>query len=183
MWGTAISGIKTITELLIKLFESRTVNRRDFFESQIEPIFQYLLKIHEDYIGAVAEVIGFLNEFTYSSESIRESLIDRKRKLEHIRSLVRNLADSIHSTSSEKLGYNFAWSVVYYFSFSIGTHNEMGKTWLKGLIGITEQLMDGELTREEYQSEIAEIEERLNDNWHNVTKEYAELKVKCLNGT
>ena len=184
MWSTTINSVKVICDLLLSLIKHGSAERKNVFESHVEPVFQQMLAIHEDYISVIAEVIRLLQDYSTSPEEIRDTLVDRKRKLEHIRRLVLELAQALEAARHENLSnpvHAFAKSIVFYFWSTAGGFSvAVGKTRLTGLIDLTEELMQGDMDRDWFESKIKWVEDDLQKSWSKVSECYAKLRTRAL---
>jgi hypothetical protein len=187
--------ITTICNQLIGLIKARRLGQRQLFADHIEPIFQQLTDIHEDYNSAVGEIVALIEDYTVQPETIHDTIIAKKHQLEHIRQLVFDLNEacllSPYSKSAPRspgnprnvreAAFEFARAVQAYFEFTTGRLRPPmpGMTWYTGLTGLIEVLLEGETERDWCLKVANDVVRKLPENWKAVTSAYARVKSLC----
>ena len=183
--------IAKICDRLIRLIETRRLHDRQFFDSQVQPLFEHLLNIHEDYVACIAEIVAVIDDFSVDPTSVRETIVEKRQGLRHIRQLVYDLNLVLMSfsyakvpgtpddpTSAKEAAFEFALAVFDYFRSSAGDPPRVG-TWYTGLTGTVELLIDGKIPREDCLRRARCVQEYVPENWSKVTLRYAKLKALC----
>jgi hypothetical protein len=187
--------ITTICNQLIGLIKARRLGQRQLFSDHIEPIFQQLTDIHEDYKSGVREIAALIEDYTVQPVAIRDAIIEKKHQLAHIRQLVFDLNEacllSPYSQSAprtpdkprnvKEAAFEFARTVHDYFEFTTGDLRppKPGMTWYTGLTGLIELLLEGETERDWCLKVANEVVRKLPENWKAVTFAYARVKALC----
>ena len=193
MWATVVNGIADLTDRLVHLLHNRQISRREFFDCEIEPIFESLQFVHKDYTAALIEIRDLLYEPSMSLESIRHDVIDRGRDLGHVRVHVRNLARMIarasyrrHARRKQSMNesvldvtFSFARIVHDYFCAAIGDPppGYDGATWLCGIAGLIESAKDDDDGRERCIEAIESAQQQLPERWDEISAVYADLRA------
>ena len=188
-------AITKICNHLIELIKARRLGQRQLFSDHIEPIFQQLTEIHEDYKSGVAEIVALIEDYTVQPTTIRDTIIDKKQQLEHIRQLVFDLnkacllspySQSVprspgNPRNVKEAAFEFAQTIHLYFRFSTGDmpppFPEM--TWYTGLTGLIELSLKGEIERNECLEEANDVVRQLPERWRAVTSAYARVRAMC----
>lgn len=186
--------IAKICNELTKLIKARRLGQRLLFSDHIEPIFQQLIDIHEDYKSGVAEIVTLIGDYTVQPMAIQDTILDKKQQLDHIRQLVfdlnkacllspysRNVPLPGNHQNAKGAAFEFALTVHRYFQFTTGNLPPMSpvSTWYTGLTGLIELLLEGKIERDECLTAAGDVVKLLPENWRAVTSAYAKVKALC----
>lgn len=197
-----VESIVKLCELLIQLLQHGHAARKSSFESHLDPIFRYMVSIHQDYVTAFDEISALLLDPYVPVADILSKVRQRQSSLAHVRQLVGDLAKAFEASATGGLNRKhrgqylyvseipkdwescvacFTGEVIHYLQHSCGHDPRyyLGSRYA-GLIGLCEFMQDGHIDREGVTDMAVRTKEKLPIDWAQVSRLYAELKVASL---
>ena len=129
---TVLTSIATVCQQVAHLLRRRRKRLCEFFQLHVQPLFQHLVTVHEDYTQGLFDLLVTIESCPGDDLVTEESVVQQKRQLEQLSFLIRKLSNAIiasplaripdrrQSDRAGELVFEFAWSVRDYFRKSLG---------------------------------------------------------------
>lgn len=188
---TILSAAPQFFEKLIGLLKHRASEDRHYFDKFIEPIYQDLLRIHENYILSIKEFINLLEDNNLPLKVVRSRLNEKRIDLEHLRQIVCNSILKINNDGEnikilpcnnqsklESANSNFVYWVNDYFISSIGLE-KYRSSHFRALLFVIDRAIKDEKPSEKVVRTANMILERMPNKWKRVSEAYVQIKFIC----
>ena len=177
-----VSAITEICDRLIGLIKDRDAAKRKLFESEIQPLFDRLLAVHQDYVGSIAEIADLLENNRGSKAKIRAAITSKQREFAPVRQVIIDLGSELGNRTKDRdnLVASFARAVYAYFFLSLGPAFDARPVIVSRYRGLLTYLAEWEnerITRAQCAALAREIERKLPDYWKAVSQAYAKLRI------
>lgn len=179
-----IDTIMKIFDLLKELLEHREAKRGELYETHVQPLFEQMCNIHQDYITICDEVVDKLKNPKTRPSEIKEFARKRAASLGHMRQVVGDLARELMKidgfSESDPVSL-FAQSVIFYLLTPTGLPPELESgTRFEMMLEILSLLSRGKIERSTALKEISRMRDFLLEVWKNFSEHYARAKMYCL---
>ena len=194
---TILFSISAICEKLAGLIRARQLHDQNYFDVAVEPIFNHMLLVHENYISCFGTIVSELIDADIPASAIRDRMQMNKQALAHIRLLVGNLNKTLlgswyarppktyKDAGLRESAFTFAYAVYKYFQRTTGDPQPalQACTWFSGFIGTLDHLVQGYISREEALEEAERALVDLPIKWKTVETHYLTLRTLCYSRT
>lgn len=188
------AGVKII-DRIIDLLRTREQNKGELFEDFVQPLFEDMILIHQDYIRSLTSLIQEIDDLE-SEDQAYNVLLHRKSNLEHLRVKAHSFLEEAKKPKSLPKSANcFFDACVQYFMMQsgqfIGTYKHHYIDLLAFLSGEESTYVlpknvqtENDLPAPKYSTEIARLLllflDCMKNKWSEVTAQYAYCRFNLL---
>ncbi len=198
------SGIFKILDKLMEWLKLRSERRREAFKEYIDPLFVDLATVHKNYLSTFEDILEELRKQPQPADVVRDLITEKKKEFEALRIRVNSFAQAYDEQSKAGLipseASEFFQSVLAYFNATSGhARGYRGRftdllEYMDDKYFETEQVgkykaiamvykyrtESGELVGDDFGFKLYEVMVQVTECWNQVTRSYAECKVKLL---
>lgn len=175
-----------ITDKVIELLKQEKLNREQFFNQIIEPLFVDLQPVVDDYFALFLSARDLVN--TKSADDFRESVVEIRKARESLlahRIKVREMAETVSAYYNDNKINGFASSIHrFFFSTRVqGEEQRVSKSKGAELVELCDYVMKDNISRRHLVSYISYTLRNLEESWVAIAQSYASIRVYCLNSS
>ena len=184
-----------LVDKIIDLLEQKKHNKAEVFKNLIEPLYNEMPLVFQDYLSLFREAFDSYNAFRIQEEKheMREEPVPdhyktelnkiinkirwRREELLHSRIKIREMADLLRQEYDDELIIEFADRILQFFYSS--KIQRMGTTSGK-LVELFELLESFQISEYEVIDYITQAQRRFVYSWSEITRTYGMLRIKYL---
>lgn len=173
----------SIVDRLWALFNARNEKKELVFRNHIEPIFQDMATIHNDYSWGINEIRELLEEQPISRKQLIQEIRKRKAQLQPLRIKVNSFAESLQEAFRDRTDdpiLDFLDSCIYYFY--AGVSDESASTAWSQVLRVV--AFEKDFSSKESLDNIIDMLDRLlqaiDEHWKDITDKFALAKLHLL---
>ena len=194
-----IDSVVAICDRLVAALKLRELGRRNFFEDHARPVFEQIVRVHEDYMRACIDIASIIADEATTPDRVLDAIATKRDVYDHLRRLIWDLAVTLkdpkyvgrrppttkqlrnHALRRKEAAYMFSSAVSRYFQCCT-THppGRRGSTVFAGLINLVEIWSAGGFSRSECADAVRAQRRPLANRWAEVSKTYTQLRAMCL---
>lgn len=171
-----------LVEKIIELAKLEKLNREQFFKQIIEPLFNELQPVVDDYFTVFLRARELVN--TESDDEFQEAVTEIRKARESLlthRIKVREMAEAIKTHYKDKR-INVFTENIHRFFYSTQVRSSTGKSSSKGaeLVELCEYVMKENISKRPLVGYINSTLKRLEESWVAIAQSYGSIRVYCL---
>lgn len=172
--------LKLIDKLTALLKERDTANRR-LFEDHIEPIYQNVQTIVDDYRQVLSSVTQQLEDPNIHLDAVIKELKNRRKKYERIRIELEKYSAALHKSRPEGKVGQFTYACYHLLeSEPTAKSKRMMMTPLTSLLDDLEEFNHTDFPKADIVHIAAMYSQEVDWNWRQIAQCYFDLRTECL---
>ncbi len=171
-----------LMEKIISFLKERKHNKKQLFDNFVDPLFQDLDGLIEDYFLLFRKAHKLLNEPSINDTLGPLAEIQKHREqLWHVRRRCETFAEAVTAEIDDERYIKFASQIVRLFQ-APDYANRDGRTMSKSsaVVGFLQSMDRGKISKHEAQDKLKHIELEVQDSWVAICTSYANLKIYAL---